>query len=372
MKKILKITMMVFCIIAACDHKGNDKCIIIDIEKTLHSDGPKDFILNDIAKSVTLIPIETNDSILLNHVIIEGVTEEYIVAHGGNIGVNKLAIYFINKTNGKVSSIIDRYGRGPGEYLRIGDVSLNKRDNTVYLSDYTKINEYTFEGKFINSIQNDSIGKVRILNDGNFAVSYHPSKNTEFALGIYDSSWNLLRRGIPKAERDRNFDMMYFDAIFEFNNEFFYKLAHSDTLFRIKSEYDESYLVHSKGRYQLPINIKASMEQTEREGDKFIQQDFGYLISKFYFLSYYYDNKLYQEIWNIDNSSLMYKSIYSREGGVNGVPVRIGEKSIYVWPTFVSNDAIYCIIQAEDAITLIPSLLEDSNPVILEIKLSTF
>jgi len=90
--------------------------------------------------------------------------------------------------------MIHRHGRGPGEYVRIADVSLNKKDNTIYVSDGKKINEYTFNGKFINSIQKNSIGIVRKLQDGNFAVSYLPHVDSEFALGVYDSSWNLKRK----------------------------------------------------------------------------------------------------------------------------------------------------------------------------------
>ncbi|MCL2739016.1 MAG: 6-bladed beta-propeller [Bacteroidales bacterium] len=356
-------------IIMSCNQKERPPYVVIDIEKNINKSGSANFVLNDIAQSMSLIPIETSDSVLFRNVIIVGVTEENLIIHGGNIGAFKRAIYFINRTDGKVSSVIDRHGRGPGEYVNIVDVSLNKRSNTLYLSDSRKINEYTFDGKFIYAIQNDSAWIVRMLDDGNFAVSYHPSLDMEFALGIYDNAWNLKRRGLSKAERGRKFDMIYFDGIFEFNGDYFYKMAHCDTLYRITSAFDEPYLVHSKGRYQIPIDIKVSREKTEKYGNRYIQHDYGNLISKYYFLSYYYDGKYYKEIWDIETPSLVYKSIFSRTGGVNGVPVIIDGKKIYVWPAFVSEESLYCIVEAEDAISLIPSLTEDSNPVILEVKL---
>ena len=370
MKKTSIIFAMVFMVLFSCKKEEKTKCIVIDIANTINTKELKQFSLDDIAQEIRLIPIETTDSILFGNVFIVGVTEEYIVVCEGTFGVEP-AVYFINKTNGKVSSIINRYGRGPGEYIRIAFVSLNKRDETIYLSDLTKTNEYTFDGKLVNSFQNDSIGMLRMLKDGNFAVSYRwtNTANTEFALGIYDSSWNLKRKGMPKAEKNIKFDMIYTDGTIEFNDECFYRLAHSDTLYRITSEFDEPYLVYAKGKYRLPIEIKASREKTKKEGYRYIRDDSGMLISKYDFLSFYYNNKLYYDVWNIENSSLMYRSIYSREGGVYGIPITVNEKKIYVWPTFVSKDAIYCTIEGEDAINLIPSLLEDSNPVILEIRL---
>jgi hypothetical protein len=372
MKKLLIMTYAVFLtLLVSCNPKENVKCIVIDLENTIHKQSPKNFKLNDIAQSMRLIPIETNDSVLFKHVIIVGTTEENIVAHSGNIGVLEKAVYFINKIDGKVSSVISRSGQGPEEYISIGDVHLNKQDNTLYLYDPNRkrINEYTFDGKFIRSIRNDSIGVFRMLKDGNFAVSYSPFVDTEFSLGIYDSSWNLKRRGIPRVAVDEKFDMIYFDAILEFNGEHFYKLAHCDTLYRITSEFEEPYLVHSKGKYEIPIDIKANSRKTEESGYRYIQQDGGDLISTYYFITFYYDNKRYREIWDIENSLLIYRSEYSRDGGINGVPVIINEKEIYVWPRYVSNESLYCLIENEDAISLIPSLPADTNPIILEVKI---
>ena len=374
MNKLFVICAMVFVVFTSCNRQQKEKpqWIVIDLENTIHKQGPKNFKLNDIAKNMQLIPIETNDSVLFHYVIIVGITEECIVAHSGNIGVHKKAVYFINKTDGKISSMIDRNGQGPEEYISIGDVHLNEQDNTLYLygRDSGRTNEYAFDGKFIGHIKNDSIAAFRMLKDGNFVVSYAPFVNTGFSLGIYDDSWNLKRRGLPKKEENIKFDMIYFDAILKFNDDYFYKLAHCDTLYRITSAFDEPYLVHSKGKYNLPLDIKASLEKTDREGYKYIQQDFGTLISKYYFLTYYYDNSFYSEIWDIENTSLIYKSKYSREGGVNGVPVIINDKKIYVWPAYVSDESLYCVIENEDAISLIPSLPTDTNPIILEIKVN--
>ena len=347
--------------------KENDtSLIIIDIKNTLNRNVTESFKLNDISNNIRLIPVETNDSTLLGDFIIVGTNEEDIVIRDDNLTSYKKAVYFINKNTGTVSSIIDNWGQGPHDYTRLGDVHLNNLSNTIYISDYSKTNEYTHEGNFIKSFKNDSIAFFRIFPNGDFAVSYSPLVNNEFALGVYDSLWTQKRKGMPKVKGE--FDMVYFDGIFEFNRDLFYKLAHSDTLYRITIGFDEPYLVHSKGQYRLPDEIKANREQRDKYGYRYIQQDFGRLISKYYFLTYYYNEKFHYEIWNIENSSLVYKSIFSRDGGMSGVPIVIRGLIIYVWPAYVSNDSIYCIITAEDAITLLPELPKDTNQIILELK----
>ena len=375
MKKILATSFAILMILVSCKQEKNKSDIItIDLGKTRNKQGSKNFKLNDIAKNTKLIPIETNDSVLFRHVIIEGEIEEILVVHGGNLVGNK-AIYFINKADGKVSSKIARHGQGPEEYILIGPINLNKRNNTLYLSDpgSKRVNEYTFAGKFIKSIRNDSVGGFVVFKDGNFAVSYSPFLETEFSLGIYDSSWNLLRKGIPKIGTDIKFDMVYFDEIIEFNDEYFYLQAHSDTLYRITADFNEPYLVLSKGKYKMPLEIKASLAETEKEGYKYITGHYGILASKYYFLSYHYNYKLYREIWDIEKSSLIYKHEfdYFRDGelGVSGVPIIIEGQKIYAWPSFASGQSLYCIIEGENTLKLMPELPMDTNPIILEIKL---
>jgi hypothetical protein len=362
---LLIIYVLGFVCFTSCNHTEKSPHIVIDLENTITKKGSDELKLNDISEKIRLIPIETNDSTLLSAVhIIAGTTEERVIIY------DKQTVYFINKEDGKVLSTINRYGEGPEEYGLIMDVCLDKQKNTLYIYDPTKksAKEYTVSGEFVKSIKNDSIGIFRILNDGHFAVSFPPYLNKDFALGIYDNSWNLLRKGIPK-KKDRNFAMLYFDNIVEFNNEYYYKLTFSDTLYRISLEFDEPYLIVSKGKYKLPEELAASLSELDKHGDKYVQQDYGYLISNYYFQTYYYDRKAYYEIWNTENSALIYKSTYGQEGGIKGIPIVIEGKEICVWPGYVSGDFLYCFIEDEDAVSLVPSLPSDTNPIILEVKI---
>ncbi len=373
MKKIILACLAILSMVSCKpkQEKQNSDCIIIDLANSIQKKSNSDFQLNSITQNINVIPIETNDSTLFDHIVIAGCMEENIAFYDIGFSAFQKAIYFMNTANGKMSTVVNRGGEGPEEYKRIDDVLINNQDSAIFISDFKskKINEYTFTGQYVRSITNDSIGMMRMLKDGNFVVSYSPFLNMEFSLGIYDKFGNLRRQGLPKVGRDLDFDMIYVDLIAEFNEECYYKQAHSDTLFKITSEFDEPALILEKGGYKMPLDVKADREISGREEHKYVQQDYGQLSSKYYFLTYYYDNKKYCEIWNTENSTLIYRSSYGREGGVKGVPVTVDRKTIHVWPSFVSGKSLYCVVEDEDAITLIPSLPKDTNPVILEIEL---
>lgn len=362
MKRIFVIIIVLIGVVAC--HQQESSYILIDIGNAVNDKGSDKMMLNDIGQIVRLIPTETNDTTLLAHMSIAGVTKQHVVVY------DKYVVYFINKDNGKVSYRLNKQGRGAEEYGMIFSVTVNEADSIIYLFDpvMRNLNIYTFDGQFVNAIKNDSIGGHVKLNDGNFAVCFSPYSKTEHRLGIYDQSWNLLRESINRSI-DQKFAMYFFDIINKFNGEFYYKAAFIDTIYHISSKEENPYIVISQGKYKIPTEVIASLEKINKEGHNYIQQEYGVLASKYFFLTYNYNRMLYHDIWDIENSSLIYRSKYGREGGWEGIPVSIGGVQINVWPSYVDGDNIYCVIQGEDAIKLIPSLPLDANPIILEFKM---
>jgi hypothetical protein len=227
---------------------------------------------------------------------------------------------------------------------------------------------YDFNGNFVKPIKDKSIGMFTILDDGNFAVSYPPS-NTSSALGIYDTSWNLKRTSIPRKKR--KMAILTYSSVSKFNNEYFYRDALEDTLYKITSETETPYLVTHKGRYRMPDEVVADFAKYKKERDNYITNDYGMLVSKYFFISYYYGHNMrFYEIWDITDSKQIYKREYSeKEPEVNGILVTIGDVTVATWPQYVSGNTMYCVVEANDAIKLIPTLPKDTNPIILEVKI---
>jgi hypothetical protein len=354
-----------FCIIFACHEKVNEQdYIVIDLENTANNKGFDGLTLNDISSNIRIIPTETNDSVLFSSIRITGESKESLITH------TRDAVYSINKKTGKVSCLLKKQGQGPGEYSNVFDVTVDESNKVLYVySTAPKTNMYDFSGNFIKSIKNDSIGMFAILPDGNFAVSY-PPWNASYALGIYDTSWNLKRTSIPRKRKNQSDAFSVYSDVFKFNNEYFYSDARADTLYKITSESEKPYIIIHKGKYKMPDEVFDDFSRYKQEGPDYITSDWGLLVGRYFFVSYNHYQKTFYEIWDIANSKQIYKREYSEnEPKVNGIPVSIGDVTIATWPRYVSGNTMYCVVEVDDALKLIPTLPEDTNPIILEIEI---
>jgi hypothetical protein len=365
---------MIFIIVLSCTHEDKpDKppYIIIDLEKSIDLDASPEITLNDISANLRIIPVETNDSVLFNYISIVGVTEKDIVVHDVGLNTHNNALYYVNRETGKVSTLVNRRGNGPGEYNSLTDVHVENSDSTVYIYDMHRINIYDFKGDFIKSVKIDSIGAAVVLNDGYYAVSFSPFLKPEYALGIYDRSWNLHRKSIP-VDKDRKYAMIHFNKAKKYNDDYYYRPILGDTLYQVTSEYEKPYIVTSKGKYKIPESVTATMDGLREFRHQYVYEEWGTLISKYYFLLYEHNRNMYYDVWDIETSTLILRKKYSPsilpfEGG--GIPVLTGDLKVNVWPSYVSGNMMYCTVEAETAVKLIPSLPWDTNPVILELEM---
>jgi hypothetical protein len=349
----------------------NQPCIIIDLAKAINiTKSPTKLTLNDISENIKIIPTETTDFILFEHMIILGATKKNIIVQNSSLSNRDVFLYFVNRETGKASVLLNKQGNGPGEYTNINSAVINEQAGIVSVVDHRKrISTYNFHGDFINSVRNDSVMIFTILNDGNFLVGFPSYSQIGYALGIYDKSWKLKRKGIPKEYHKTA--MTHFDEISKFNNEYYYHVALGDTLYQVTSEYDKPYLVRSKGRYKLPPSVYASISELNKNRFQYIYGDHGYIISKYYFLSYEYNRENCYDIWNLENSTLIYRNrvSYKDNDSKGGIPLSIGNIQINVWPNYIDGDTMYCTVDVENALKLVPSLPEDTNPIILELKI---
>jgi hypothetical protein len=163
--------------------------------------------------------------------------------------------------------------------------------------------------------------------------------------------------------------MYYWNSINHNNGKLLFKDCFGDTIYQITAEKDIPYLVLNKGKYKMPLEIASTLDILYKEGHHYIQQDYCIIASRYCFLSFNYDNKKFYDIWDMPDSRLVYRNIVQSQRDAIGFPVKLNDKTIHVWIDFAKDNLIYCVVSPEDALELIPTLPEDTNPVILEIEL---
>jgi hypothetical protein len=348
-------------LLLSCSPQKENEYAVIDLGRSLNTDISNDLSLNDISEKIEIIPVVTTDSTLLQYIFFADVIDDKIIAY------DKETLFSINKADGNINKIINNKGAGPGEYKAIMDVIVDHNIINIYDPGKRGFLKYDFSGKFIDFFRNDSIGTFKPLtSDGNYAVCYSPFSKPDRFFSIYDKDWNYVRGGV-KNNRGYDFAILYFNGISTYNGNLFFMDA--DTLYQITTEKDIPYLVLNMGKYKMPIETAATLNMLDKEGPKYIQQMRFAIVSKYCFISYNYDYKLYYDIWDYQNSKLLYRNIVKSERESLGIPVKINNKTIHVWIDYAKNNYIYCIVNPEDALKLIPSLPEDTNPIILEVKL---
>jgi hypothetical protein len=282
-------------------------------------------------------------------------------------------IYRIDRKNGHVLFKLDKRGQGQEEYLSISDFVIDSKTQSIFIYDLNKrkIIKCNFEGKYLESSENDFIGSFDLIDDDNFLVSYSPFSNELFHAGIYDRSWNLLTQLLPKAaETDQKGGLHHFDILYKFDEKHYIKKSFNDTLFQVHKQQVEPYLIISEGNLKIPVRIAIDLSK-KKERSRYIYGESGYMVSDYYFSNYYYQNSLYQEIWHLETaSSSVYRNIVQRPENRLGIPFVIRKKMIFTWPKFVCRDCLFCIVPAEEMQEIIPDIKSDDNPVILEIRIT--
>lgn len=152
----------------------------------------KGYLLNisEIANNIEYVPLETADSSLLGDVSEVYYSNGYFVL---NTKKNTSGILNIFDKDGHYYSKLNSRGRGPGEYTSIYDIDVYK--DTIVLLSINKINEYSFDGKFLKTIPIDKnevplgVEKVKKLDDKHYllAAGVSSKHNSKYSALIVDS-----------------------------------------------------------------------------------------------------------------------------------------------------------------------------------------
>lgn len=367
MKMIKKIVYIGLCFVFwAC----NDKIMIqnrVDLLEKIKEDSKNELSMNNLIEDYKIILLEDSAFLINSHQIC-AVTPTLIVLSDVN------AVSIIDRNTGKVRYNIAHQGRGAGEYTTLSKCVVDDKTQSLYILDSSlgKLLQYSYNGEVIREITGlHELADFELNKDGTFLVCYKYEAKIPFELGIYDNNFELKKQFIKNKWDKPSFNqgLFIFNDIKNFNGGFYYQPIENDTVFNITNGEEEYGFTIREGNLKIPLDVMTDIKK-KAERMNYIWGEYGVLSGSLYFSSYYHNNAKYQDIWNLDESDLLYRNIIKAEGSPRlGIKLNMGEKDLGVWPSFASGEYVYCMVNGMVAHSIFPQFSEDSNGFILELKM---
>ena len=194
-------------------------------------------LLDSFIDSITIIPLETNDNCLFRQAIMQ------VKEHNGLIYFNNFTQQLlVFDAEGNFIREIGSRGQGPGEFLDMRDFIFTS-DETIEILDYRKIERYTLDGKYIETVKRfDFIGKDFYCNPVSFCRSF---SNGYYLWGGMSYGGNEKLRGSGYLMYRMNEDMKVEEGFFE------KKYGDGGTIDRFKYYQDKILITPSPFNYNI-------------------------------------------------------------------------------------------------------------------------
>ena len=236
-------------LLAACGQgkPQKEECIHIDLTHLMEADAEKKS-LEEWAKNVQFIPLETNDDILIKYISsVYQKEDKFLVSHGNN----RVSIF---DKNGKYLHDISSKGEGPTNFISVNDVTLH--NDLIYIHETNNlIKAFDWEGNFVKKLELPAKANGLITIDGKEEMlAYVPNLLGDEPIRYYIVKDEKVTDSIanpfiyPKAAFAQVF---YPEFQPTFGNLKAFIELHSDTLYRVTENWEtQPYLSISIGKYQ--------------------------------------------------------------------------------------------------------------------------
>lgn len=145
--KIKHILLVLLLLLCSCGENKQQTESYIHLELTTLIDSEaREIPLNDWAKNIRFIPLETNDAILIKYIsMVYQKGNKFLVSHGNN----RLSVFDME---GNYLHDIGSKGEGPTNFVSINGVTLH--NDLIYIHETkNRIKAYDWQGKFIQKME---------------------------------------------------------------------------------------------------------------------------------------------------------------------------------------------------------------------------
>lgn len=350
------------------EQKNNAKTLIFSEE-----------INNEINDQITckFIPLETTDNCLFGDISVVDIVDDkiYIVDREGNH-------LFVFDLSGKFITQIGKRGNGPGEYMSISNLHIDKEKQIITLADafLDKLFHYNLgDYKYINSQKTFYFSDCCWLPDGNIAWAFHGGYNTGkrdlHYVKITDSKLNTVKLLYP-TDFSPEYPMVPGSLFYTFNQKCYLNLPFIPTIYEVSSEklIPTYQLDLGKHKFASPEWLKAEAEknyygtisntdyisgQNVKETDDYIS--IGYYARGMSSYTGFYNKKT--------GKSFNFKTPdFTRQTGLNGLFQAKGTYGNYFIFTMFPNALKEQNSSFPELNTIIDNMKEDDNPILCLLK----
>lgn len=242
--------LLTSCSISNKQSDDKETCHLVSIEPILEGE-EQEIPLNEWAKKIQFIPLETNDSVLLNefitHIIYE--QDKLVIQNKGEI--------YLFDTKGKFIRIIGSKGEGPEEYVSLGNLCADEKG--IHIDDTQRsIKTYGWDGKWKETTPiptNRNINEVLFLSDGR-KVGYiqNISGKAPMRMYIFCDTTVLGTIPYPKQFEPGKMRMVFYNECYSFSTSSadYMKEMFNDTIFQITEDHQlfPRWIINA-GKYRL-------------------------------------------------------------------------------------------------------------------------
>ena len=252
---------------------------------------------------------------------------------------------FIFKLNGSFSSMINKVGKGPGEYSNIDYFTFDPKNQyiTILDSGQRKILQFSLSGQFIREVKIDGrLSEICFIEPGYFVATI-PLRFVKptgdgmlYNIIIYDRDLKVKKRiaSSSKSLEHPNSPFEVSGDLRTFENQLRYKQPFVDDIFTLNQNLE--YHVFCKidfGTYRLPESVFASSEKYKSNRDNY--KEFASIIESrnSFFVRYLYNGMTCTYLCNKSNGSMTNLSGKQENFGITND----FDGSIPFWPDYSSG-----------------------------------
>ncbi|TKG96450.1 6-bladed beta-propeller [Puteibacter caeruleilacunae] len=370
MMKILISIILIVATVGCIKHAGViDR---IDIEEIVTGEVTNVNIL-DIAKEVTFIPMETNDTCLVGtafKVIVNG-ERCYILDSGTSIKVFDL-------NDGHFIRQLNRRGRGPGEYIEITDFVLSEDGNSIIVSDMggRKIIVYNCNMQFVRETKLPfGVLSIALFDHGKLAL-YSPSQLNTTGIpkvGFLDLKEKKIINEIDFPLIASKSRMIYPCNFNSDNDGLSVKIPDCDTIFSVSTEGLTPSMVLDMDGKELLVDHKQSLEGYHEKRDRYIEWSDFFENDDLFLFTVQHDRKL-KRGGVFKESGKTFLLDYEGEGKSGFRYPLFGD--LKIWPDFLSEKYCIMVLDAFQYCELLssingdfPIVKESDNPVVVRCRM---